>query len=159
MTHDWDNAAGRAHGGHHIRGMGLIFTPVLVRRLLGPPGLSGLMTSTSWTHETPSNPVWGPKLLQLLLLELYMFSHEFGTCGHFDANAQVFLWIFTWWPNHKSFVLQKFCTIRYISKVIQRSWSIDKEEGIHKHTMASTMFHYSNQHAIKYIRTYLTSNY
>ena len=32
-------------------GMGLIFTPVLVRRLLGPLGLSGSMTSTSWTHS------------------------------------------------------------------------------------------------------------
>ena len=31
-------------------GMGLIFIPVLVTRLLGHPGLSGLMTSTSWTH-------------------------------------------------------------------------------------------------------------
>ena len=28
-------------------GMGLLFTPVLVRRLLGPTGLSGPMTSTS----------------------------------------------------------------------------------------------------------------
>ena len=32
--------------------MGLIFTPVLVRHLLVPPGLSGLMTSTCWTHGT-----------------------------------------------------------------------------------------------------------
>ena len=31
-------------------GMGLIFTPVLVRCLLGPPGL-GPMISTSWTHS------------------------------------------------------------------------------------------------------------
>ena len=33
-------------------GMGLIITPVLVRRLLGPPGLSGPTYdySTSWTH-------------------------------------------------------------------------------------------------------------
>ena len=30
-------------------GMGLIFTPVLVRCLLGPPVLSGPVTSTSWT--------------------------------------------------------------------------------------------------------------
>ena len=32
-------------------GMGLIFTPVLVRRLIDPPGLSRPMTSTSWTHS------------------------------------------------------------------------------------------------------------
>ena len=31
--------------------MGLIFTPVLVRRLLGPTDLSGPMTSTFWTHR------------------------------------------------------------------------------------------------------------
>ena len=31
--------------------MGLIFTPVLVRHLLGPPGLSRPMTSISWTHS------------------------------------------------------------------------------------------------------------
>ena len=30
--------------------MGLIFTPVLVRRLIGPLGLSRPITSTSWTH-------------------------------------------------------------------------------------------------------------
>ena len=33
-------------------GMGLIFTPVLVRR---PPVLSGPMTSTSWTHRSPEH--------------------------------------------------------------------------------------------------------
>ena len=32
-------------------GMGLIFTPVLVRHLLGPTGLSWPMTSSSWTHN------------------------------------------------------------------------------------------------------------
>ena len=32
-------------------GMDLIFIPVLVRRLLGPLGLSGPMTSTFWTHR------------------------------------------------------------------------------------------------------------
>ena len=31
--------------------MDLIFTPVLVRHLLGPPGLSWPMTSTSWIHR------------------------------------------------------------------------------------------------------------
>ena len=31
-------------------GMGLIFTPVLVRRLLGPPGLFKPMISISRTH-------------------------------------------------------------------------------------------------------------
>ena len=33
-----------------MRGMGLIFIPALVRFLLGHLGLSGPMTSTSWTH-------------------------------------------------------------------------------------------------------------
>ena len=32
-------------------GMALILTPVLVRCLLGPPGLSRPMTSSSWTHS------------------------------------------------------------------------------------------------------------
>ena len=31
--------------------VGVIFTPVLVRCLLGPLGLSGPMTNTSWTHS------------------------------------------------------------------------------------------------------------
>ena len=31
-------------------GVGLIFTPVLVTYVLGPLGLSGPMTRTSWTH-------------------------------------------------------------------------------------------------------------
>ena len=49
-----------------MRGMGLIFTPVLVRCLLGPPGLSGPMTSTSWTITHPSclsAPTTHPTLL------------------------------------------------------------------------------------------------
>ena len=53
-SHIWDNGA---HQGHHMGGMGLIFTPVLVTRLLGHPGLSGLMTSTSWNMEPPNSPV------------------------------------------------------------------------------------------------------
>ena len=32
-------------------GMDLVFTPMLVRRILGPLGLSGSMTSTSWTYS------------------------------------------------------------------------------------------------------------
>ena len=32
--------------------MGLIFIPALVRCSLSPPGLSGPMTGTSWTHRT-----------------------------------------------------------------------------------------------------------
>ena len=32
-------------------GMDLIFTPVLVRHLLDPPGLCEPMTSTSWIHS------------------------------------------------------------------------------------------------------------
>ena len=39
-------------------GMGLIFTPVLVTHLLGHPGLSGFMTSTSWTHGTSKQSCW-----------------------------------------------------------------------------------------------------
>ena len=39
-------------------GMGLIFTPVLVRRLIGPPGLSRPMTSTSWTATPNSQIGW-----------------------------------------------------------------------------------------------------
>ena len=39
-------------------GMGLIFIPVLVRRLLGPLGLSRPMTSNSWTLiNTPNHPI------------------------------------------------------------------------------------------------------
>ena len=39
-------------------GMGLIFTPVLVKRLIGPPGLSRPMTSTSWTHSYSKQSNW-----------------------------------------------------------------------------------------------------
>ena len=39
-------------------GMALIFTPVLVRRLLGPPGLSRPMTSSSWTHSYSKQFKW-----------------------------------------------------------------------------------------------------
>ena len=41
-------------------GMGLIFTPVhvLVRRLLGPQGLSRPMTSSSWTHSYSKQSNW-----------------------------------------------------------------------------------------------------
>ena len=39
-------------------GMGLIFTPVLVRRLLSPSVLSGPMTSTSWTHSYSKQSYW-----------------------------------------------------------------------------------------------------
>ena len=41
-------------------GMGLIFTPVLMRHLLGPPGLSGPITSTSWTHRCSKRVVIKP---------------------------------------------------------------------------------------------------
>ena len=43
-----------------MRGMGLIFTHVSVRCLLGLPGLSGLMTSTSWIHGTSKQSCWKP---------------------------------------------------------------------------------------------------
>ena len=40
-------------------GMSLIFTPVLVRHLLGPPSLSRPMTSISWTYSysTPNTSI------------------------------------------------------------------------------------------------------
>ena len=38
-------------------GMGLIFTPVIVRCLLGPLSLSGPMTSISWTNSYAKNPI------------------------------------------------------------------------------------------------------
>ena len=47
-------------------GMDLIFTFALVRHLLGPPGLPGHMTSTSWTHIAILNtPNKGTTHLQL----------------------------------------------------------------------------------------------
>ena len=39
-------------------GMGLIFTPVLVRRLMGPPGLFRPMNSTSRTHSYSKQSNW-----------------------------------------------------------------------------------------------------
>ena len=39
-------------------GMGLIFTPVLVRRLIGPPGLSRPMTNGSWAHGYSEQSNW-----------------------------------------------------------------------------------------------------
>ena len=38
--------------------MGVIITPELVRCLLGPPDLSGPMTSTSWTHGCSEQSYW-----------------------------------------------------------------------------------------------------
>ena len=34
-----------------MEGMGLKFTPVVVRRLLGPLSMFGPMAGTSWTHR------------------------------------------------------------------------------------------------------------
>ena len=65
-------------------GKGLIFTPVLVRRLIGPPGLSRPMTSTSWTHsyskqvntvnltwlQSSMREPWWLQCLKSLLLEI-----------------------------------------------------------------------------------------
>ena len=39
-------------------GMGLIFTPLLVGYLLGPPDLSRPMTSGSWTHSYSKQSNW-----------------------------------------------------------------------------------------------------
>ena len=39
-------------------GIGLIFTPVLVRSFLGPPGLSRPITGTSWTHSYSKQSNW-----------------------------------------------------------------------------------------------------
>ena len=41
-----------------MAGMGVIFTPLLVRHLLGPLGLSGSMTSTSWIHSYSKESFW-----------------------------------------------------------------------------------------------------
>ena len=38
--------------------VGLIFTLVLVRHLIGPPGLSRPMTSSSWTHSYSKQSNW-----------------------------------------------------------------------------------------------------
>ena len=38
--------------------MGLIFTPVLVRCLLGSVGLSGPITGISWTHRYSKQSYW-----------------------------------------------------------------------------------------------------
>ena len=39
-------------------GTGLIFIPVLVRHLLGPPNLSRPMTSRSWSHSYSKQSNW-----------------------------------------------------------------------------------------------------
>ena len=39
-------------------GMGLILTSALVRRLLGPLGLSGPIANTSWTHNYSKQSDW-----------------------------------------------------------------------------------------------------
>ena len=57
---------GPMEGTDQMGGIGLIFSPVLVTRLLGHPGLSGLIiyetsTSTSWTHGTEGPDInWNP---------------------------------------------------------------------------------------------------
>ena len=43
--------------------MGLTFTPALVRCLVVPLGLSGPMTSTSWTHSYSKQSYWNAHLL------------------------------------------------------------------------------------------------
>ena len=62
-------------------GVGLIFTPMLVRRLLGPPVLSGPMTSSSWTHSyskqfnwkvTKMTDLWHLQNLATCLKNLYI---------------------------------------------------------------------------------------
>ena len=56
-------------------GMGLIFTPGLVRHLLGPLGLSGL-ASTFWLIATSNNPIekYNPSLAAYLTHPLYTLS-------------------------------------------------------------------------------------
>ena len=39
-------------------GMGLIFTTVLVRHRIGPLGLSGPITTNSWTHRYSKQSNW-----------------------------------------------------------------------------------------------------
>ena len=45
-------------------GTGLKLTPLVVRHPLGPPGMSGPMLGTYWTHATPNCPnrAYGPPL-------------------------------------------------------------------------------------------------
>ena len=47
-THNWDNMT---HGGHYMENMCHIFTPVVMRHLLGPISMFGPMAGTSWTHS------------------------------------------------------------------------------------------------------------
>ena len=119
------------------------YSPMLVWHLLDPPGLSGLMTSTSWTHAYGTSKqfclrvkpfvvfAWTANAFPWIPNNYYCFSTS--TCEHFDVNTQFLPWIVTWWPNRETFVPWKFCTIRYISKaiIIQRSWWADKEEAYH----------------------------
>ena len=50
-----------------MRGMDLIFIPVLVRRLLGHPGMSRPMTSSSWTHSYSKQSYWKVNITHLRL--------------------------------------------------------------------------------------------
>ena len=53
-SHKWDDGA---YGGHYMEGMGLIFTPVLVRCLLGPLGLLGLWLALLGLIKSPNSPI------------------------------------------------------------------------------------------------------
>ena len=59
-------------------GVGLIFTPMLVTRLLGHPGLSGPMNGTSWTHGTSKLSRW--QLQPFILRHLYADTKTVFVC-------------------------------------------------------------------------------
>ena len=54
-----------------MEGVGLIFTPVLVRCLLRPPVLSGPITSTSWTHSYSKQSNWFTLIVQSAVNKMY----------------------------------------------------------------------------------------
>ena len=62
--------------------------------------------------------ICGQKLLWFLI-ELRMFSHEFQSVlalvnvALLQTQKFFHKYLATWWPNHKSFVPQNFCTIQH----------------------------------------------
>ena len=90
-SHNWDS---EAYGGHHMGGMGLIFTPALVRHLLGPLGLSRLMTSTSWTHGISKQSCW--KLILYGFVKRRMQSSRLLKLLNFNRASQLYLQVPRW---------------------------------------------------------------
>ena len=67
-------------------GMGLIFTPALVRHLLGPLaiGLSGPMINTSWTHSWNVKKVAQPSSVSQLAT--YSYKHQTKDYSSYTEN-------------------------------------------------------------------------